>query len=83
MWASRPSATTAEAASVFACSRARASRRRGSSRAEAHHVGGGEQTTPPEARDAVPAHKAQHRIIGRAQPAICFDPEWVLGQSIR
>ena len=51
-------------------------------RLEAHNVGRSEQTAPPEAGDPVPAHKAQHRIIGGAQPAVRFDPEDHLTEAV-
>ena len=51
-------------------------------RLEAHHVGRGKQSAPPKARDPVPAHEAQHRIIGGAQPSVRFDPDNHLSEAV-
>ena len=49
---------------------------------QAHHVGRGEQTASPEARDAMLAHEAQYRVICRPQPSLHLDLEHHLPKAV-
>jgi hypothetical protein len=42
----------------------------------------GRQAASPESRDAMLAHEAQHGVIGRAEPSVCFDPEHHLPEAV-